>query len=514
MEEHHRYADLAAAQPASPLSPDAVARLRAIESVVFAALRSGDEANLALLIERTSLHWPDHPRLLWLKALVLREAQAHEAALTAAQRATALAASDQPAHALLAQLRYETGRSASAHFAAARALAPSDLALIRSHAGALAAEGEAEAALALMASTLEAQPGWIEGQSYQATLRRLVGASGEEDEGFVAALRAEPRNLALHLARFHWLAKAKRWDAAGALLTDAARACGESAALEVARLYLEAESGAADDRPDLFDRLADRPDSGLALARVRHALRCGAPDRATDIALAQIGLPSAPLFWPYLSVGWRLLGDDRAAWLDRPDTLIHSADIGLDAHELSDLAGLLRTLHTATAPYPDQSVRGGTQTDRPLLFRHEPIIQRTRAAIVAAVHDYIARLPPPEPDHPLLGKPRGEVRLAGSWSVRLCAQGFHAAHTHPAGWISSVLYIALPSLSAMGDAPSGWLRFGSPPPELGLNLEPYGQIEPKVGRLVLFPSTLWHGTAPFADGERLSIAFDISPPRR
>lgn len=514
MKDHRSLADLAAIQPASPSSADAAAWLRSIESAIFGALRIGAGEDLSPTLERACLLWPDHVRLLWLKALVLREVQAHEAALIAAERAAAVAKEDPPAQALLAQLCYETGRSAAAQFAVARALAPSDLALVRGHAGALAAEGDTDAALALMTQALQDQPGWIEGQTYRATLRHLSGASGREEDGFAEALRAEPHNLALHLGRFHWLAKAKHWDEARAVLGEAARACGESAALEVARLYLEAESGAAADRPDLFDGLADRPDPGLALARVRHALRCGAPDRAVEIALAQLGSPSAPLFWPYLSIGWRLLGDDRAAWLDRPDQLIRAADIGLGAQLLSDLAELLRALHTATAPYPDQSVRGGTQTDRPLIFRHEPIMQRARAAIEAAVRDYIDRLPPHEPGHPLLGTPRGEVKFAGSWSVRLSAQGFHAAHTHPVGWISSALHIALPDSSAMGDAPSGWLRFGTPPPELGLDLPPYRQIEPKVGRLILFPSTLWHGTIPFADGERLSIAFDISPPRR
>ena len=39
------------------------------------------------------------------------------------------------------------------------------------------------------------------------------------------------------------------------------------------------------------------------------------------------------------------------------------------------------------------------------------------------------------------------------------------------------------------------------------------QIEPKPGRLVLFPSTMWHSTTPFTDGERLVIAFDVGVPR-
>ncbi|WP_373475225.1 putative 2OG-Fe(II) oxygenase [Sphingorhabdus sp.] len=32
------------------------------------------------------------------------------------------------------------------------------------------------------------------------------------------------------------------------------------------------------------------------------------------------------------------------------------------------------------------------------------------------------------------------------------------------------------------------------------------------GRLVLFPSTMWHSTIPFAAGERLTIAFEIRRP--
>ncbi|MBK9588986.1 MAG: hypothetical protein IPO50_10640 [Sphingomonadales bacterium] len=34
-------------------------------------------------------------------------------------------------------------------------------------------------------------------------------------------------------------------------------------------------------------------------------------------------------------------------------------------------------------------------------------------------------------------------------------------------------------------------------------------IEPKPGRLVMFPSTMWHGTVPFDAGERLTVAFDV-----
>jgi len=43
-------------------------------------------------------------------------------------------------------------------------------------------------------------------------------------------------------------------------------------------------------------------------------------------------------------------------------------------------------------------------------------------------------------------------------------------------------------------------------------LPPIRTIEPKPGRLVLFPSTMWHGTRPFDAGERLTVAFDVKRP--
>jgi hypothetical protein len=82
------------------------------------------------------------------------------------------------------------------------------------------------------------------------------------------------------------------------------------------------------------------------------------------------------------------------------------------------------------------------------------------------------------------------------------------------GWISSALYVSLPDASQLGAPPAGWISFGRPPQGLGLDVPAYGQVEPKPGRLVLFPSTLWHQTLPFDDGERLVIAFDVMRPRR
>jgi hypothetical protein len=79
------------------------------------------------------------------------------------------------------------------------------------------------------------------------------------------------------------------------------------------------------------------------------------------------------------------------------------------------------------------------------------------------------------------------------------------------GWLSSALYIALPP--DLGKDQAGWLTIGEPQAQLGLDLPPLRVIEPKPGRLVLFPSTMWHGTRPFQVGERLTVAFDVATPQ-
>ena len=125
---------------------------------------------------------------------------------------------------------------------------------------------------------------------------------------------------------------------------------------------------------------------------------------------------------------------------------------------------------------------------------------------------YVAELPVPDTEHPLLSQRRDRrVRFAGSWSVWLRKEGFHASHVHPQGWLSSALYVDLPPETA--DQPNaGWLQLGQPKPELGLKLDPLQLIKPEPGRLILFPSWMWHGTLPFPTDDRLTVAFDVSAP--
>ena len=57
----------------------------------------------------------------------------------------------------------------------------------------------------------------------------------------------------------------------------------------------------------------------------------------------------------------------------------------------------------------------------------------------------------------------------------------------------------------------GWIKFGEPPFTVpGMGYEHI--VAPKAGRLVLFPSYMWHGTVPISDNAtRMTLPFDAVP---
>jgi Putative 2OG-Fe(II) oxygenase len=379
----------------------------------------------------------------------------------------------------------------------------------------LAAEGDLAAAEALLLACLQSRPDWLDGHKCLATMRWTAGRRSDFLDSYRDACRTQPRHVPLRLAWFYAVATVRDWPAAAEVLDEGEAVLGDSQPFRLARLYLACETLAHGAAGTLLGQTAAVRDAGVDLCRMRYYLRTGQLAEADAAGARLCRTPAARMAWPYRALIWRLQRDPRAEWLDGEPPRVQSVELDFPAVALAELATLLRQLHTASAPYIEQSVRGGTQTDRPLFFRHEPIIQRLRQQVVSAVGQYVDALPAADAAHPLLGVRRdAPVLFSGSWSVRLQSQGFHVSHTHPMGWISSALYVSLPDASQLGPAPAGWIGFGAPPPELGLSLSPCLRVEPKPGRLLLFPSTLWHSTEPFADGERLVVAFDVAVPRR
>ena len=476
------------------------------------ASRAG-RADLAVALLETLVERAPRQARGWQRlGFAYGEQQRIPEAMQAFAQAVALEPGEPAAALAHARATLDAGLPAVALFEQAHRLAPDDVGPLAGWAASLAAQGQVKPAEALLADTLTRHPEWLAGHKALAALRYTSGERPGFDRSYADAVAAQPGNLQLRLAWFGVVAQTRHWDEALQIIVDGEKQLGAVPAFAAARAVIAGESGDLDGAEDLFARTDALRDDALRIARLRHCLRTRQWELAERLALAMLPGPAAPGIWPYLSLVWRLRGDARAQWLDGSPPYIRAFDLQWADGELDELAELLRRLHTARGPFVEQSVRGGTQTDtdRQLLFRAEPGIQRLRARITMAVREYVEGLPAFVPGHPLLGVPRHRILFAGSWSVRLTAHGFHVGHTHPMGWISSALYVALPNNP--GAAPAGWISFGAAPAGLGLNLPPYARVEPKRGRLILFPSTMWHETLPFDAGERLVVAFDVMKP--
>lgn len=444
---------------------------------------------------------------LWQVLGTVHRANEHSAAAIGAfSRAAQLTPGDlKPAYGV-AQSSLEAGRPASHLFAQARRLAPGEAMLLQGRAAAQMAEGQLQKAIDELGQIVDANPLWIDGLS---TVSRLLWISGERafDQHYSRAVRRVPNEMRLWQAWIDTLLHAEHFVEAREVVTQARSTIGHEPFLACVEAIIASELGEDDAARRLFAQLPISKDLVLTERYSRHLLRTGRFSEIEPLVRPWLGKVGDTRLWPYLSLAWRLANDARWDWLEGSPDLVRVVQLDLD---LDGLADRLRGLHVANRDPLGQSVRGGTQTDGPLFAREEPEIRELRSKIVDAVGAYAASLNTADPAHPTLRHIRKRFRFSGSWSVRLTGQGHHSNHVHPLGWISSACYIALPHQSEMGRAPAGWLELGAPPPELGLNLEPFRRIEPKPGQLVLFPSTTWHGTAPIAGGERLTVAFDVA----
>ena len=280
----------------------------------------------------------------------------------------------------------------------------------------------------------------------------------------------------------------------GALALAVSRRDGLDAASPIARAVLD-----------------NSPDDARALnIEAKHLLAAGKAAELDTLCatLEQRGARGAELFATWASAR-AALGDDAGVHqlIDYPSFLaVEDLHAPQDLHDFNTQLRREIVGHcNIVRPHATRATLGGLRIDD-LRTVGSPMVARLAEKIQSAVDAYAARTPRGA-DNPLGRHPGGAVTLS-IWALLLDAEAHEQWHIHPSGLVSGVYYVDVPE-GLEGDA--GALELGLLP--LGLPDSPPGCrriVHPRIGALVLFPSSYAHRTiATGREGSRISIAFDV-----
>lgn len=388
-------------------------------------------------------------------------------------------------------------------------LNPGDPALLYDYAQALALEGRMGEALECTTTLVTHVPGWTDGLKLHAELRWAAGERERFADHFETVAAMQGAGPAVWLAWCETLEGVDRHGESATTLARARTVWPEDANIALAQAVALGEAGAAHEAQAMLEQFAALDSPDWATARGRNWLRLGEPARAeAELAKVRDGHPGDVAAWALSDLGWRMTGDARHAWLHGQEGLVRQIALPLTTAERETITALLLEIHRHSAMPIGQSVKHGSQTKGALFARAEPELARLEAALHEAMAEYRAGLPSRDASHPLLARRDDAWTICGSWSILLDGEGHHAAHIHPRGLLSSASYWLVPKEVDATDGP-GWLELGNPPAGLAPGLGALHTVRPAAGTLVLFPSTLYHGTRPITRGRRMTVAFDV-----
>ena len=453
-------------------------------------------------------------------ALVLAASDGRQAeAESAHRRAIELDPHNKVAHhnlgALLTQLERPEARAA---LEAARKLGADGYEATYNLGRAALNSGDLDEAERNFVRAVELQPMNLEAQSTLAHVR-FMRSDPAFVRSLVTAVKANRDDIRLQLLLGELLWRAGQTTEAEVLVRDLLTRRAQGAAVRSTLAGILFDQGRVQEAETYaLEAAAMRPEEQAVLLNVVTILLArGRADDALPFIQAQLAKhPDAQMWLAFEATASRMLGSDRYRVLYDYDRFLKVFDLETPAGWSSmaefnrDLASALHERHRFTNQPLDQTLRNGTQTSRSLLTDTDPVIRAVLKAFEAPIEEYRRTLATLE-DHPLSRANRGATRFTGAWSVRLRRNGFHVNHFHPDGMLSSAYYVEVPAEAEDKALKSGWIKFGEPRYSIpGHTAERY--VQPRPGRLVLFPSYMWHGTNPiYGEDPRLCIAFDMRP---
>lgn len=362
---------------------------------------------------------------------------------------------------------------------------------------------------------------WAGSAALHAALARIRWLRGEGEKCTAFAeeelLWRRPSDLALRLTCADVLHRGGHHQKALLALEEALRFSPDSPGLLSAMGVILDELERPLDALKVLQRVLDMAPQSRSARRnmLSTLLRAGRPEDALKIARdLRVEEPDEQYLIACEAMALRVLQAPEYRAICDFDRMVRTYDIQPPRNHLTieslnaALSDVLRMQHRTNAPILDQTLPNGSQTQRNLLSIEDPQIKAFLASVESAVRDYVGRLTPQTGE---VGRRRtNQHRYANLWSVRLGQNGFAPSHVHDRGWISGVYVTANLPAERQKDAHAGWVKLGEPNrPPAGCGPEHW--VEPKPGRLVLFPSYFWQGVQPVEGAERLSLGVTIVP---
>lgn len=156
------------------------------------------------------------------------------------------------------------------------------------------------------------------------------------------------------------------------------------------------------------------------------------------------------------------------------------------------------------------AARNGYLTDN--IFQDKTkSIKLFRKILKQKIKQYINELPNDLQHHMLRHKTSNyEIN---SWATWVKGDGFIDKHIHEESWISGAYYCKVPKITIAAQNREGYFEYGCVPNDIQIEIDKKrGYVQPIEGKLVIFPSYLYHQTIPHQTTEdRISIAFDLTP---
>ncbi len=490
------------------------------------AHRAGRHAEADALYRRAIQADPGDARALRLRGLLAREGGDLDASGRFLARAAEVAPADPRAPAELAVTRMAQGDLAGAEESLRSALARDPLYLrAQANLGALLQyRGHVAEAIRYHQAVLAAAADDVE---VRCNLAKALVDAGRGEDALACCddgLDVAPAHPALLAARGAVLCDLRRFDEAVPLLESAVlRFPDDDTALvnlALARAALDDDAGAI---TALRQALQANADSGRATADLINLL-AGTGAIREALALGEAFLGAHPGERQVIaSLGFALRDAGRVAEADALldlECMVQVIDLepppGFADMEVfnTTLCAALEADPSLMASPVSKSTRGGSQTGE-LDFSADAALAALRRCIDAALRQATVAFAGDYGGHPLMA-PAAAAWSLRAWGTVLEAGGRQEPHIHPLGWLSGVYYARLPAGMQAGSGGAGWLEFGAPPARLRVATAPaLRRLEPRPGRLVLFPSYTYHRTLPFAGtGRRISLAFDVMPRRQ